>query len=473
MRKIRKWTWIKQPEYIGGFLVLLFGIIFMVVLRPLNTPDEANHFLRAYQIAEGDFTGRQNTKEGCLSEWKDSMNTDQALRTFFVPKSVALFAVLDRSNYDASKQYAVPLDARNQIRVCARQTSSNNPIGYIPQVIGITLGRIVHASPIVIDYLARIAVLLFWVACIFFAVRISPVRKWSLIAIALLPIAVQQSISIGADVMSIAPGILFMAVLLRSYYDDRSQYIKKDITMLCAFATVATLAKPVMIFLVLLIPFYIARKHPIMTVRPWRTKQNLITISAALVPFVFYFIWNAIASMTGVSVTDIFSLAAEKMTLLSQHPFSVLHTFMRQMYHYVVSGASLDGFGSFGWFTYIMPALWMYAGISVMIMSLTLNYETKHTITEKQRVLPYLRAIITIVAILIVIANISSLFLIWTPLNAVAIQGMQFRYYLAPLFLLAFVALGSRKNVTEVWYRNLILVNSLVLFIVTILTIAN
>ena len=47
----------KRPDAAAVFagLALLFGSIFVFLIPPFQSPDEPNHFLRAFQVSEGVF----------------------------------------------------------------------------------------------------------------------------------------------------------------------------------------------------------------------------------------------------------------------------------------------------------------------------------------------------------------------------------------------------------------------------------
>lgn len=462
MSRIKK---LLTPEYIAGCLMLCFGIIFIIIIQPLNTPDEANHLIRAYQVSNGEIFISSMKPDGCVGEYGSVLKSPNLLASD-IPRSVVNFTTLDRNHYSISQQLGVALNPSDTVSTCARQTQANSPVGYLPQAAAILITRIFHAPPIVMDYAARLAVLLVWIGCIVWAIKILPVRKWAVVGIALLPIAIQQSISIGVDALSIAPAVLFMAILLRSYYQDRIGHLRTDFMMLAMLATVAALSKPIMILLVLLPFFYKVPKR-----RSNADKYSVMWLKllAAAVPFVLFMVWNLSAAFHHAAASDVFPLAAEKNRYFSQSPLDGVLLFVDQAIAYIWGGLSLDQFGAFGWFSSSIPQTFRFLGITYLCLLLLTGYEQKKPAAMFK--LSWYNAVVALLAVSVVAANIFTLFVIWTSLSAPAIDGVQFRYFLPSFFMLACLAHFHFSYTAEKKYRLLVLIGSTVFFIISVMTI--
>lgn len=395
------------------------------------------------------------------------------------PKSVTDFMALDntthRENYSISQQLKTNLNAKNQVNVCLLQTQANSPMGYLPQALAIAILRPFNAAPILMDYLARLFILATWTILIALGVKIIPVRKWTLVGIALLPIAIQQSISIGADVLSIAPAVLFMAILVRSYYEDRTQYSKRDMIMLAALAATATLSKPVMIALIILPFFYHYEKTHNSKPMHKRLTNSIVAYKALaiLAPLVVYIVWDFLASQHKVAANDVYQLASQNASFLRDSPLAAVVIFVKQLIKYIFYGFSFDQFGAFSWFTYSVPQTWRYLGISTLLLILLISYgEASIPLAKinKKQVLHFnLATLITAIGVLV--ANILTLYIIWTPRNAFGVQGVQFRYFLPVFFIAACIIETKFLRSTERWYRNFVLANSIVFFAISALTL--
>jgi uncharacterized membrane protein len=296
-----------------------------------------------------------------------------------------------------------------------------------------------------------------------------PVRKWTFLGIALLPIAIQQSISVSADVLSIAPVALALAIILRSYYEKREKYWKADLIKISILIAVATLAKPVMIAMILLIPFYKKKK----ALR--ESNYYVYLILAILTPLLLYLIWNKLSSLNNVSPSYIFSIDAQKSIIMHKHPVHLLENFLSDSVNFLLGGAAFNYFGSFEWLTSNSPALpviFNYLGPIFLSIILITGYDTKEHLNfiKKRQIKLYNLAVIIVFAG-IICADLYALFMIWTPIGANIIEGIQFRYYLAAFFV-AGSTIGTKfLCTTEKAYRNFVIISSSFIFIVSLITI--
>lgn len=457
-----------SPEKVALVLMLTFGLVFMFLIKPLQTPDEASHFIRAYELSEGKIFASKNTKKGCVLQ-NNQISYKSNLSESSMPKSVADFVDLNRDNYSERAQLKDSLSSSNQTAVCATQMEANSPIGYVPQIVAILLLRIINAPPILMDYLARFFILIVWTVLIYKAIKIIPVRKWAIVAIALLPISIQESISISADVLSIAPAVLFMAYVIRSYYEDRSRCIKRDLTAMTTLVTIAVLSKPVAIVLVLMIPFYYLH-----TSKKIFSKPNLLKLLAILAPIVFYLIWNILAAHHNASADDVFSLAEIKTQYFRNSHLSELKAFAKEAMNYVFYGLSLDQFASFKWFTVSVPEAFSYWGVAALTLILLVGYEDKKMLNKvSSKRVKWLNSATIVTGLGILAANIFTLFIIWTPLGSFGVQGVQFRYFLPVLMVLACIVGAKFLRSSERWYRNFVLINASGLFVISVLTLTH
>lgn len=464
---------ILKPEIAAAALMLLFGIVFIILLRPLGTPDEPNHFVRAYEVAEGKVFDHKDGKSGCVNEVGEVSRVVNSPASA-MPKSVASFTSLNRNMYSLPKQFDQPLNSREQVNVCGRQTQANSPIGYLPQALAILLLRPFNTPPVIMDYMARFFVLGAWVALISAAIKTIPVRKWAFVAVALLPISIQQSISIGADPLSIAPAALFMAILVRSYYEDRSKFAKSDVTYLTLLATIATLSKPVMVVLGIALLFYhFPNSQKVRAANLLIKQSTLLKVAAACTPVLFGLLWSVLAGHHDASATDIFRLAAEKSALFKSSPLGGARLFVVQALHYALSGLSLDEFGAFGWFQYSIPLTLRFVGVAGLILALLVGYKEVRAPFKQvsKKSIQWFNVAVITTAAGIVVANVFTLFVIWTPLNSPGVEGVQFRYFIPAFFILGSVIEARFLCASENWYRNFVLINASVFFVVSALTI--
>ena len=277
---------ILKPEIVVTVLILIFGITFIFLIKPLEIPDEGNQFLRAYGLSDGKLLAGNNTKDGCIAEGGKILYGKNQLQNS-LPDSVASFITQNINGYNEQSLLKSKLNPSNRVSVCSTQTELNSPIGYMPQILAILLLKIFNTPPIIMDYVARLFILIAWSIIIYFAIKTIPVRKWSIGAIALLPISIQQSISISPDALTTSIVALMVAYVVRSYYEDRERKFTKDLIIITILSSLATLSKPVAIATIILIPLYFSN----ILKKSKRKRMVILKIIAIFIPVASY-LWS-------------------------------------------------------------------------------------------------------------------------------------------------------------------------------------
>jgi uncharacterized membrane protein len=186
-------------------LALLLGGLLVFITPPFQSPDEYNHFFRAFQVSEGHFspeTWNNNRLGGHLPNSLDSF------KTTFLPL---------KGNYTAKTSPQEVLDVLS-LRLNAGDarfldfpnTAIYAPTGYIPQAIGIALARNFTDRCLVLFYVARLFNLLFWTALVWAALQRMPFQRQTMAFLALLPASLAVASSCNADVLT--NGLAFYAV---------------------------------------------------------------------------------------------------------------------------------------------------------------------------------------------------------------------------------------------------------------------
>src|SRR5215471_11761173 len=121
------------PEKIFLIFSLLFGFLFLILTPPFQAPDEDIHFLRAYQFSEGHLFGG-NSPESITRSIAQFQNLPHH------PEKKVGFS-------DIHQLLNLPL--KNNI-TSDYFSNTLSPLAYVPQVLGITLGRILNLSPLLL-----------------------------------------------------------------------------------------------------------------------------------------------------------------------------------------------------------------------------------------------------------------------------------------------------------------------------------
>src|SRR6202795_4617454 len=102
-----------------------------------------------------------------------------------------------------------------------------SPVGYIPHAVGIGLGRLFGASPLVLFYLGRLFGLGAWMVLVFLAIKTTPILKWSYFLLALMPMTLYLAASNSVDSVVIRVAFLSSAQLLSWAYDTKKESIRR------------------------------------------------------------------------------------------------------------------------------------------------------------------------------------------------------------------------------------------------------
>jgi hypothetical protein len=193
------------PEH--AFLVLgaLTALLLLLLTPPFQVPDEAAHFFRAYSLSEGRLSGvRLGGKPGVVVP--ESVVATKEAWEQKIPFHPEARLDLDR----ALPTFGMPLDPerwRFKPVSNAIVTIAYPPVPYLPQAVGIALGRMFEAPPIFLFYLGRLANAVAALLLCGMAIRLVPFGKWPLLLLMLTPVSCFLRSSVSADAVTL--GLVF------------------------------------------------------------------------------------------------------------------------------------------------------------------------------------------------------------------------------------------------------------------------
>jgi uncharacterized membrane protein len=415
---------------------LLFGILFAVITPPLSTPDEHNHFLRAYQISEGGFLSSKVQNGTGGNEPHSILTLAQHIKPF---TSLDKIDTLDN----------IHLNTHDKIFYRFENTALYSPVAYAPQAVGILIGRIFDAPPIYLTYLARLFNVVAYVAVVYIAIRMLPFGKWAGVAVGLLPMHILLSGTTSADPFSTALAFLVVASVLRLRTYDRIM-TTKEVLLLFGLTILVALAKlPYLLFLgfYLLIPARVLGG----TVKRWLMLVGGLFVVAIVIAGV----WLALAKGESSPYGPAFVDNAKQASFIAQHPVAFIKTLARTF---------LGDFGATFYKQYVAsigllqtwPPLWATL-LYTAFLTLTLYPIRAVAGTLKK----YEKLLVAAIGFGCFMTTSVVLYLTWTRPGAALIDGVQMRYFTPLLFLLVpllAVRAKSKKQATEgslspTWYR--------------------
>ena len=191
------------PDRLFLLFAVLGGLVLVALIPPLAGGNEEMNFQRAAMVANGHLLVKPAMLPGGIADLLDI--TD---RTF----SEGMRPPLHYSKQQFDEVAALKLRDDQPRLVQPNAIAVLSPISYLPQAPVMAAAQTIGLSPLAIFYLARLAGLVTGIALTFFAIRIIPVRKYSLAAVALLPPILFSRSTLDAD--QLTNGLAFLAVAL-------------------------------------------------------------------------------------------------------------------------------------------------------------------------------------------------------------------------------------------------------------------
>jgi uncharacterized membrane protein len=422
-----------RPECLFLVLGALFGLCFLVLTPPFQVPDEPVHFLRAYQVSQGQLVARQDsggTPMGYLPV---------ALNELTVPfKPLPLHPESKVSLGEIAQANAIKLDGSERTFVAVPFTAPYNPVCYLPQAIGILVGRVFHCTALEALYLARLGALIAWLVAVFWAVKTTPVGKWAFVAVSLLPMTVFEAPSVAADSFTYAM-VALTAAYAAKYSMSHMSLSRRQVLGIVALSVVVSCVKTPysLVFLILILAPLASREG--------RRHYLLVCGAGLLLCSVLIGSWYWVAQRTSVGAprSGTFTSTTAQLNNIARNPRAFPVAFRNTYFgkRSFVQRLDRECIGVLGWLDTPLPPWAVLLGNITLILSFLL-------IENRLASLPALyKAGYLCLFVMIFLGINLLLYLSWNAIGADIISGLQGRYFLAMLIALIPIAAMRRRMV--------------------------
>jgi uncharacterized membrane protein len=420
-------------------LAALLGIVILIIGPAYKyIPDESAHFQRAYQISEFHFIAPHRAGEG----YGD-----------YLPKSLS---------YLRSPLHQ-PLNPQDTTWVRFDASSVYTPIPYLIDAIGIFLARSLELSPTIILYVGRLCSLVTWLVLLYTALRLAGKWVWAFGAFALLPMCIFQSVHITADVATVGLAMVFVALLLRALTSSR-KFNDKELKYFVLVTLLLSLTKQPF-FLFSLAALAIPAKRFTSSQYRWRSLA-IITLPGILLAAGWSLLMHGANVTNGVLTAD----PHKQLLFILHHPLTYGHVILAThipnnsylLIESLTTPASWLGLHTILWSVMVSYALLAFGVLELSDKRLV-------TLVKQQRLILIAVAVITFLVI------DTTLYLYFSTVGAKIITGLQGRYYLPILILLALV-IKNKTTFIQVSKRSVgkfILLGSLVPYAVFCVLLAH
>ena len=411
-----------------GFIAVL---AMAFITPPFQTPDEAQHYFRAYQISEGTLLAEVegNTSGGSLP-----VSLEVFAKHFLGP--ILLHGDRPVNPTPLRQTFAEsprPLDVDKRAFINFSGLSFYAPLAYAGQAIAMAVGRQAGAGPRTLFYVARVMNALCALAILYCALRLLPFGKELVAFIALLPMPISLYGSCSPDAMIIATACLFTALVLNRMWADTWSGRDSLVAILCAitFCAIKPVYTPMLMFGFFGVFHTFSRRALV--------KQHALVLAVCLIGT---FVWLRLTAPAMVPVRTDISVHGQIAHILNA-PVEYLHT--------IASSFLWHGFyyrqfiGELGWLSIPLPQ----AAYLLPVLAVVAAWGSE------QRTHPYRTRLFAFYCMVIVAISIvllmTALYVTWTPVGQRPIDGIQGRYFLplAPLGALIFLSLSGRKKYWE------------------------
>lgn len=444
------------------FIVIsfVFGLLTILLVPPFTGADEEAHFTRAYGITDGKFVLKPGEQIMMPVSYKMTLGCMQSKQPVAGQLHSYMYERYGERKLDAFKCAASLGGSVNATEAVPTTAAGYSPTTYIPQVIAISLGKILNLPIIAMDYLVRLAVLVSYIGLVWLAIRIAPAYKWALVGVALLPHSIFQITNPGADYLLFGAVAVFVAVIVRSMQLEGREYQKysRKLLLVASIAAVLMILPkgifPGLCFMPLLFFFGGIKKSLLIKI--------VLFVGICLIGFA----WQKLAT------TTIIELPSEGARTLFSFPYA----FLKTMFYGWVNTDFVYGYMGMGFDTKVgMPSIAITIMNMLLAVYLCVGYSKDKIMHWVSLFHKRLFVIVGVTAAVgVVVGSFAALYFAGSYLQdeSGVIKGVQTRYFYPALFLLALLPFTRMVIVSERLFRKTVVIGSIFLLLAQTITIA-
>lgn len=423
-------------EKLFVFIAVLVGSLLVFLTPPIAVSDEGAHFINSYAVSKGDlFFDVQNGKPGLI-----------------IPQSYVEF-INEHMRYCGQGQINEKYSFSQYISDSWNNTDTKevfhistqrmiNPVGYFVSGLGMAVGSLllngfssIKNSPYNLLLFGRMFNLMFYIIVTYYAIKITPKFKRSMVLLSLMPMSIFLAASLSYDAVIIPVSFLLFAYAMKLITSPAEYVItKKDIIAVAFIAFFLGGVKAAYLpFLLILLA--VPRQ------RFGTTKRYLMCIGiVVLAVFVACMIPAFYTKMEMHKITlDLDKYEVPQKAFLASHMNqigSIINNTIQKYYVYYLTSF----FGELGWLgTYFpVPAVIIFYIVLIFTM-LVDSYEAGH--------ISLFAKLLSVVSILICIFGMGyHIYTYWTSqvsgIGVDYVSGLQGRYYI-PIALFVFMLFSN------------------------------
>ena len=402
---------------IENLFLLLFiptGLLFLFIIPPGQVPDETSHFIRTYAMSGG---GIYDTA-AMLPEWLGRWGQPSGM-----------YELLEASVQVLDETAAIPYSIGASIFY--------PPFSYLPQAAGVFIARLFTSNYFAVYYAGRFVSFAAITATLYFCIKKMPAGKNLLFAIALMPMFMQEAISLSADGLALA--VIAADVAFFTFWQEKNTPLTTKARALLLLLCMLTLTvKPLYFPFAFLFAFL---PQCCFSTKNGKSSAKLTTLLMVYGGALFTLLaWYIPIYLGG----ELFVHTAADAGIVDQAAATISNplVFLSALANALMEESefffrSLTGY--FLWFSVNLPFIFRAMQMVALAVCVTKDIGLRGPIRAKDRCAMWSFAIASVIVIFL------CEYLQWSPVGENVIYGVQGRYFL-PLLLPVFLAVTGKNS---------------------------
>ena len=426
-------------------LVLILGAMgslpLVILTPPFQVPDEVQHFYRAYQLSE--FHLRAEVQNGAAGGTLPSSLPQMVKASVYTSDGIA-YPPTPAPITKTLQLKSIPLDPSTKQFVAFPGSAFYSPLPYLPQALGIAVGRAMGAGPLLLLYLGRLGNCLSALALLCLTVYFAPFAEEVFILAGLLPMSLYLYASLSPDAAVIGCALAFTALSIAA--GVQASRGTRELWLAAALAAVFCSVKPpyAPIILAGVMPGLFRPGSALRVIR-----STAILLGVALGATAGWLLYAKSTMTTPLSGTH----PSQQIVLVLHHPIFLV----RELLHILGIGSLVNlyvqGVGVFGWLTVLLRPAIVYV---LPLVSVFLLWRLGVRGSQERSVISalwYLALAFTSAALIVF-----TLYLWWAHVGQDYAAGVQGRYFIPLLGLagIGAIELAPRRRTSAAQWQTLL-----------------
>ena len=449
------------------YIALIFGILFVFIVPPFQSPDEDSHFKKAYQVSKGKLY--PEVKKNVIGNYFPT-----EMLNYIKTKTKYI------GNRDKKYKYSeMVLDQYTKLNYEERKftsysTVSVTPIAYLVPATGIIFSKICakifdleSINTAYMLYFARFFSIIFMSFIMYLSIKITPVFKRTFAVFGLIPMVIFLGSVISYDSLLISLTTLALSIILKITSDDKLKKVPNNYIITLILIGVVLLNVKGLYFLLYILLFLIPVKK-VGNIKKMTRIALIIILSILAITLVIKIPFLLLPKIK----TDV-NYASKQLNFVIHNPIKysgiLIDNIINQRFFQLSSIVGVFGLID----TYNPFVIICFTYMWLIMVSISDGVCDKIKINGKFKIL------LIIYILFIIISVYSAMYINWTPainghkIGEADISGVQGRYFLP--ILLPILLLFSNKKIKRYSFiekiRNNIFMPCIVILLVSTMTI--